>query len=147
MKRSGLLGIIGVLCVAIGGGSCHDNTLKLPEPATSLEGVYEAKSLYGPFLVNGETVQLSLKRVTADSVVIKLQAFSNGQPGDSVSLGKALVNQDFQGNCVAYSIRPLQVQKDDLLTMTCSAENVFNYRYSFPLNGQWVSRSVSFKRI
>ncbi|SOD80483.1 hypothetical protein [Spirosoma fluviale] len=147
MKRSVLLSIIGILSVAIGGVSCHKNTLNLPEPATSLEGVYEAKSLFGPFLVNGETIRLSLKRVTADSVAITLRAFSNGQPGDSVSLGNALVNQEFQYNCVAYRIKLSPVRTNDELTMTCSAENVFNYQYSFPLSGQQVIRAISFKRI
>ncbi|MCX6215829.1 hypothetical protein [Spirosoma sp.] len=147
MKRSVLLSLIGIFCVAIGGVSCHDNTLKLPEPAASLEGAYEAKSLTGPFVINGETVRLSLKRVSPDSVAITVRAFSNGQPGDSVSLGSAMVNQEFQYNCVAYRIKLSPVRTNDELLMTCSAENIFNYQYVFSLSGRQVTRAVSFKRI
>lgn len=147
MKRNGLFTVIGILCVAIGGMSCHDNTLTLPEPATSLEGIYETQSLVGPFLVSGETAQLALKRISADSVAISLRAFSKGQPSDSLSLGHMLVREEFGNGCVGYRIKLPPVRTDDELRMTCSEENVFYYQYAFSINGQQVSRSIKFKRI
>lgn len=151
MRSSIRYSIVGILCVLITGVSCQKNALNIPEPAKSLEGNYEAKVVNGPFLVNGQTAQLSIKRVTADSVNVTLRAFANGHPSDSLSFGKSLVYQDLtagtnRSRCIGYRIKLSPIRANDELTMTCSEENVFSYRYALTTNGQQVNY-VKFKRL
>lgn len=151
MKTSIRYSIIGILCIGMNSVSCRKDTLDIPEPAKSLEGAYEAKVVNGPFLVNGQTARLSIKRVTTDSVEVTLRAFSNGQPTDSLSYGKSLVYQEIitdnvRSVCIGYRIRLSPTRANDELTMTCSEENVFSYRYALTSNGQQVNY-VKFKRL
>ena len=152
MKHTIWYRIIGILCIVVSSVACRENTLNIPESAKSLEGAYVAKTLDGPFLVNGQSAQLFVKRVTADSVTITLQAYSNGQITDSLSYGKTLVAKEITTSnvrnvCVGYRIKLSPKRENDELVMTCSEENVFVYRYAVTSGGQPVFKLVKFNRL
>ncbi|GAB3774889.1 hypothetical protein GCM10028818_18260 [Spirosoma horti] len=132
--------------------SCTKNTFTLPDPAPSIEGTYQAEIINKPFPVQGETVKLSIKSLSKDSVSVSLRATVNGQPADSITYTKVFISQQIsrttvnQG-CVGYRINLTLSASDqsDFLSMTCSEENVISYFYT--PTGQKIGTITKFKRI
>lgn len=131
-------------------GACTTDRLNLPEPARSIEGVYEANDNTAPFPIQGQTIRLNVSRVTPDSVKVIVRAIVNGQLGDSLVYNRALVSQGFGGTipgemCVGYQVFLNPPQGHDELKMTCEETSVFRYLYK-PAGSQ--SRvTVRFKKI
>lgn len=132
--------------------SCTKNTFTLPDPAPSIEGTYQAEIANKPFPVQGETVKLSIKSLSKDSVSVSLRATVNGQPADSITYNKARISQllsniSVNKGCVSYSINltPSVSSQSDFLSMTCSEENVISYFYT-PA-GQKIGTVTKFKKI
>ncbi|AKD56748.1 hypothetical protein [Spirosoma radiotolerans] len=132
--------------------SCTKNTLTLPDPAPSLEGTYQAVSINKPFPIQGETVKLSIKSLSKDSVSVSLVATVNGQPADSITYNKARISQlistvNVKKGCVSYSINLTSAasSQSDFLRMTCTEENVISYYYT-PA-GQNIGTITKFKKI
>jgi hypothetical protein len=132
--------------------SCTKNTFTLPDPAPLVEGTYQAEIINKPFPIQGETVKLSIKSLSKDSVSVSLLATVNGQPADSITYNKARISQQIsrtsvdQG-CVGYviSLTNAASSQPDLLSMTCSEENVISYFYT-PA-GQKIGTITKFKKI
>ena len=139
--------LFGNLCLfALAGAmSCTKNTLNLPEPAQSVEGMYRAEMPSKTFPIKGQTVLLSVKRVNKDTVGVTMWADLNGQRGDSITYNKALIEQQlyFGNSCISYVIYLKNAQETNRLTMTCSEVSTFIYS----LNSQTYNQLARFKKI
>jgi hypothetical protein len=114
--------------------ACTKDRLNLPEPARSIEGAYEAQNNNTPFPIQGQVIRLNIKRITADSVEVVINATVGGQLGDSLVYKRAFVGQEFIGTvygktCVGYRVYLNRPQEINLLTMTCKEQNVFEYTH------------------
>jgi hypothetical protein len=144
MNRFKMLAFL-VMMVAFGNMSCTKNTLNLPEPAQTIEGVYEAKNYQTPFPIEGQTLQLTVRRVATNSVSVLVRATDNGQYRDSLFFNRAYVSQVFSFNCIGYRVDMGSTPQIDQLTMTCGEINVFRYLYK-PANQKNYS-VLMFKKI
>jgi hypothetical protein len=143
-----------LLAGATGFIACTKNTLNLPQPAQTIEGVYKAQTTSTLFPIQGKTLQLIVKQVSADSVSVVVQAIVNEQAGDSLTYRSVFVNQEFSmDGCVAYRVYltdqkvldPQDQKGFEQLTMTCDEKNVFKYFYK-PA-GQQVFTVLKFKKL
>ena len=134
-----------VLMGMCGTVACTKNDLNLPEPAQTIEGVYEAQNNQTLFPIQGKTLQLTVRRVATDSVSVIVRAISNGYYSDSLSFKSAYVSPEYGFNCVGYRVYMSSQRRIDQLNMACEEVNVFRYIYK-PANEQTYS-IVRFKKI
>ena len=124
---------------------CTHNTLNLPQPAQAVAGLYEAQNNQTPFPIQGKTLQLTVRQLTADSVAVKVRGFSNGRVVDSLDYRSAYIGQEFGASCVGYRVHLRSGPRSDQLNLSCNEVNVFSYLYKPATASQyWV---VKFNKV
>ena len=102
--------VIGIVCMLTGIIYCEQKLATVlpgpdPEPAKAIEGTYQAKAFNETgepisYPINGQTLTLQIRAVTADTVQVDIQATANGKysPGQSLSYSRAAITSQKHSN-------------------------------------------------
>ncbi len=97
IKNNLVFAVIGLLTSV---NSCKPESALLPDPqpAKAIEGIYQARTFRENgepinYPINGQTLSLQIKPLTADTVQVDILATPNGRysPGQTLSYSKAFV--------------------------------------------------------
>ncbi|MBD2704178.1 hypothetical protein IC229_26275 [Spirosoma sp. BT702] len=143
LARLSLLAIVTFL-------GCKADRLNLPEPATLIVGTYQAVDPAALLTIKGDKVILTVKRVSADIVDVKMQAYRNNQPADSLVYERAkvvlnTVPTSLKQGCVSPYVSLALGARPEELSANCSEEDIVTYKYVYIPAGQQTAAILSVK--
>ncbi|SFF20503.1 hypothetical protein [Spirosoma endophyticum] len=129
---------------------CSADKLNLPEPAELVVGNYEAIDPGALLTLKGDRITLTVKRVTAELVDIKMQAFLNNQLVDSIRHERANVvlnvaQTSVKTGCVSPFVKLASSGQLEELRSNCSEQGILTYTYGYIPAGQQAAALINVK--
>ena len=126
-----------------------------PEPAQAIVGAYQAKTFTDTsspenYPINGQTVNLQIKRVTADTVQVDIQATSNGKysPGQTLSYAKAVVTSTkHTDGTITYYVALTPVTECGYNTLYIYTNKQMDYNFIPPGNPRCSGARIRFEKL
>lgn len=146
------------ICLLTGISSCDQKPAMLvpdPEPAKAIEGTYQAKAFNErgepiSYPINGQTLTLQIKSVTADTVQVDIQATPNGKysPGQSLSYPKAYITSQklSNGNITYYVTLTTPPDACGYNTLWIYSNKEVDYNFIPPGNRSCVGAKIRFNK-
>ncbi|NEU69743.1 hypothetical protein [Spirosoma agri] len=152
--------VLGAMYISTGILSCEQKPAAVlpapdPEPAKAIEGTYRAKAFNEtgepiPYPINGQTLTLQIKAVTADTVQVDILATANGKysPGQTLSYSRAAITSQKQSNgTITYYVNLTEIpDRCGYNTLWIYANKELDYNFIPPGNRPCSGAKIRFNK-